>query len=139
MDDYCVLNRNLLHEDDGLLYRMRKVRELGADYWLINEHIPHVFRFTGEELDYLEGGFKERVKVLSDLTLFDDPNYAVDEQGVFHLHASETQKSDVVELEFRIINHSKQKRTYKITPRLPDGAKLLSKVSSITLREGQKE
>jgi len=135
MDDYCVLNRNLLHEDDGLLYCMRKVRELGADYWLINEHIPHVFRFTGEELDYLEGGFKERVKVLSDLTPFDDPNYAVDEQwAFFYPYASEIQKSDVVELEFRIINHSKQKRTYKITPRLPDGAKLLSKLPSITLK-----
>ncbi len=115
IDDYCLMNRNLMREDTGYLYCFKKVRELPKGTWLVNQHIPHLFRFSDAEMDYLEGRYRERMKILGELVAWDDVNYGIDEQWAwFYPYGSEAKAGDSVELEVRFWNHSKKERTFEV-------------------------
>lgn len=119
IDDYCVLNRNLVHDDDGYVYCLQQLREMSKPYWLVNEHIPYVFSFSEKELDYLQSRYQKRVDILRELFPWDDPNYGVDEQwAVFYPYGVTSKPSDVVDLEVRLTNHSPKARTFSVTPRV---------------------
>jgi len=134
LDDYCVLNRNLVHEDSGYLLCLKKLRDVKEDFWLVNEHIRYVFSFTDEEMDYLEKRYRRRIGILKELFPWDDPNYGIDEQwAVFNPCGVTLQKNDRVELSVQILNHSPVKRTFEITPTAHDGLKVLDCEKSITL------
>ena len=127
MDDYCVLNRNLMHKDDGFLYCFEQIRALGENYWLINEHIPHVFRFSEKELETLESQFLKRIDTVRSLTVWDDPNYAVDEQwAVLYPYGLQVKPRGTHEFNVVITNHSSKRRDYDVQIRLPEGAELIS-------------
>jgi glyoxylase-like metal-dependent hydrolase (beta-lactamase superfamily II) len=137
MDDYCVLNRNLMHENDGYLMCLDRVRKLGNEYWLINEHIPHIFRFTESELDYLETQFRKRIKTVSGLIPWDDPNYGVDEQwAMIYPYGSTSKKGEIREFEIVLTNHSSRKRRYDVKLRIPEGAKIVSLETSTVIAGG---
>ncbi len=134
IDDYCVLNRNLLHEDSGYLKCLKKVRAEGPDIWLINEHINHVFAFSNDELDYLESQYRARIKILRELFPWDDPNYGIDEQwAVFYPYGVNLARGATAEIELRITNHSPIEREFLITPHSHQGLKLLDRELSIKL------
>jgi len=138
IDDYCVLNRNLVHEDDGYLLCLQKLREVKEDFWLVNEHIRYVFSFSKEEVDYLEKRYRQRVEILRELFPWDDPNYGIDEQwAVFNPYGVTLQKNAKVELSVQIINHSPVKRTFEIAPKPHDGLELLDYEKAITLAPRQ--
>lgn len=133
-DDYCVLNRNLLHEDSGYLLCLNKLREIEEDFWLVNEHIPYVFSFSRREMDYLENRYRERIKIQRELYPWDDPNYGIDEQwAVFYPHGVTVAPGKSAKLEVRITNHSPVKRTFVIRPRTHGGLKLGESQVNITL------
>jgi glyoxylase-like metal-dependent hydrolase (beta-lactamase superfamily II) len=138
MDDYCLLNRNLLHDDTGYPFCLKKIRELGSDYWLINEHIPYVFRFSEKELDYLETNLQKRKEILDELLPWDDINYGIDEQwATFYPRGVAAKVGKPIELQVRIQNHSPIARTFKVTPRKSHGVDILSKPAEITLQPRQ--
>ena len=138
IDDYCVLNRNLVHEDTGYLLCLKKLRAVDEPFWLVNEHIPYVFSFSGKELDYLEGRYRERIALLKDLFPWDDPNYGIDEQwAVFYPYGVETRAAQPIELEVRITNHSPIRRTFEVAPHAQSGLTLLEHEKSITLQPRQ--
>lgn len=135
MDDYCLLNRNLLHKDTGYRKCLKMIRDLGPNYWLINEHIPHVFRFSPQEMDYLETRYAKRISDISKVVPWDNPDYAVDEQwAVCYPYGSEVKPSTTFEIQVRLTNHSDKDRTYKITPRNLKGLKLSDSPREITLK-----
>lgn len=138
MDDYCVLNRNLLGEDQGFLKCLKQVQETeGA--WLINEHIRHIFRFNTKEMEYLFARYRERIELQGELFVGDSPNYGVDEQwAFFYPYASRVKPGEETKLKFRIWNHSPKKRTYSIRPQSHNGAKPLSRGNRITLEPNQR-
>ncbi|MCH2131909.1 MAG: MBL fold metallo-hydrolase [Pirellulaceae bacterium] len=119
-DDYCVLNRNLLHDDEGYLLCLQKIRDAG-DCWLINEHIRHVFQFNTEELDYLTKRYRERRTLIRETVAWDDANYAVDEQWAVLYPRSETISStEGKRIELRLTNHSAKARNYLVRFNLPE-------------------
>ena len=134
IDDYCLLNRNLVHPDTGYPRCFKIIRELPKNTWLINEHVPHVFRFSDKELTYLETRYAARTKILRELFPWDDPNYGIDERwATFYPYGNILKPSETREIEVRISNHSPIRRTFKITPRDHRGAKVLSEPQSTTL------
>ena len=134
IDDYCLLNRNLVHPDSGYPRCFKILREMKEDYWLINEHVPFVFKFSDSELTYLEQRYAERTAILRELFPWDDPNYGIDERwATFYPYGSEAKLGKEHEVEVRVSNHSPVKRTFKITPRGWNGLKVLSKPQSLTL------
>ena len=122
LDDYCVQNRNLVHDDSGYLYCLNKLREIKEPFWLVNEHIKHVFAFSSDELDYLEKQYRARIDILRKLFPFDDPNYGIDEQwAVMYPRGKTVPALETFLLEVRIANHSPASRTFKIKVHLPKG------------------
>jgi glyoxylase-like metal-dependent hydrolase (beta-lactamase superfamily II) len=122
IDDYCVLNRNLAHKDQGYQFCLERVAKLGQNHWLINEHIPHVFRFSPKEMDYLQTNYKKRIEMLRELCPWDDPNYAIDEHwAVFYPYGQKAKPGQTVEVEVRVTNHSPQARAFQVTPHAGTG------------------
>lgn len=140
LDDYCTLNRNLLREDNGYLYCFRKLRELKGDVWLMNEHVNFIFKYTPAQLDYLESRYRERIRMLSELFPWDDPNYGVDEQWAwFYPYGQETDRGKTLSCEFQIWNHSARERTYSIQCNLPKGMIQLDYALNVTVAAGARK
>jgi glyoxylase-like metal-dependent hydrolase (beta-lactamase superfamily II) len=138
IDDYCVLNRNLLHDDEGYLRCLSTLRAQATDFWLVNEHIQYVFSFDKSEMSYLESRYRERIRAIAELVPFDDPNYAVDEQwAVFYPYTTNLAAEAVGEVELRITNHSNRERTYRVTPRAEGGAQVSERPTSIRVAAGE--
>lgn len=138
IDDYCVLNRNLAHKDGGFRLCFQKLRQIDEPFWLVNEHIPYVFAFSDEEMDYLEQRYAERIDILRELFPWDAPNYGIDEQwAVFYPYGAQTKTGEILELEVRITNHSTKRREFSIKPRLPEGMELVSCQASTVLDDGE--
>lgn len=138
IDDYCLLNRNLVHKDGGFRLCFQKLRQVGEPFWLVNEHIPYVFEFSDAELDYLERRYDQRTEILKELFPWDAPNYGIDEQwAVFYPYGAKTTSGQPLELDVRITNHSPVRRSFHIAPQLPEGIKLIKCKSEITLEPGE--
>lgn len=135
IDDYCVLNRNLLHEDTGYHLCLKKLRDLEEDYWIVNEHIPHVFRFSDEEMDYLERRYRKRTEILRELAPWDDPNYMVDEQwSVFYPYGSTLEPGSRQTVSLRLTNHSPVNRTFKVALRGSHGMVVEPQKATLSLK-----
>ncbi|MCP5541175.1 MAG: MBL fold metallo-hydrolase [Akkermansiaceae bacterium] len=118
LDDYCLMNQNLMREDDGYLRCLRIVRkELPPNTWLVNQHIPHLFRFNERELDYLEDRYRQRIEMIADFVPWDDPNFAVDEQWAWLFpYGQEAKPGQSIELSLELANHSTSERAFEIVP-----------------------
>jgi glyoxylase-like metal-dependent hydrolase (beta-lactamase superfamily II) len=137
-DDYCLLNRNLVREDSGYLLCLKKLRQIDQPFWLVNEHIRHVFSFSETELDYLEDRYRKRIEILRELSPWDDPNYLIDEQwAVCYPRRLGVRTGDAVTVEVRLTNHSPVERTFTVKPRVPSNVKLLAPPASVTIPAGQ--
>ncbi len=113
IDDYCLMNRNLMGEDTGYLYCLDKVRQLPKNTWLVNQHIPHLFRFSDSELNYLETRYRERRRLLAQLLPWDHVDYGVDEQWAwFYPYGVEAKTGETIELTLKLRNHSPHERTF---------------------------
>ncbi len=62
IDDYCLMNRNLMREDSGYLRCFDIVASLPDGTWLVNQHIPHRFRFNEKETVFLLGRYRDGLK-----------------------------------------------------------------------------
>lgn len=135
IDDYCVQNRNLVHEDSGYLLCFEKLRRLKEPYWLINEHIPHVFRFSDEELTHLETRYRERIDLMRELFPWDDPNYGVDEQwAVFYPYGQTVAASqETASVSLRLSNHSPVAREFQLVFRGTEGLSVKPAQEKITV------
>ncbi|MEO1973829.1 MAG: hypothetical protein ABGX07_19860, partial [Pirellulaceae bacterium] len=137
IDDYCLLNRNLVSENSGYLLCLKKLRDIKEPFWIVNEHIQHVFAFTVKEMDYIERRYRERIAILEELFPWDDPNYGIDEQwAVCYPRTVSIADGETTTIEVRLLNHSPITRTFRVKPRLPNGARLTSSVEPVTLKSG---
>ncbi len=138
IDDYCVLNRNLVHREGGFRLCFQKLRQIDEPFWLVNEHIPYVFEFSAEEMDYMERRYDQRIEILQELFPWDAPNYGIDEQwAVFYPYGAKTKSGESLELEVRITNHSPVQREFFVEPKLPPGFTLIERDAEITLAPGK--
>lgn len=138
IDDYCVLNRNLVREDSGYLLCLKKLRAIKEPFWLVNEHINYVFAFSPTEMDYIEERYRQRIEILKELFPWDDPNYGIDEQwSVFYPRTLRVRRGQAVTLEVRVTNYSPQARQFAIRPRLPEGLQLVVPPQDVELAAGE--
>jgi len=122
IDDYCLMNRNLMREDSGFFLCFKKVRELPEGSWMVNQHIPHLFRFSPERMNLLEKRYRERRDMIADLTPWDDPNFAIDERWAsFYPYGQQLKAGAPGKVELRLWNHSQREREFRIGLNLPEG------------------
>ncbi|MCL5744420.1 MAG: hypothetical protein M1541_10925 [Acidobacteria bacterium] len=122
IDDYCLLNRNFVEPEKGLVYCLQKLKSMKPDYLLVNEHVPPAFRFSPEQLDRMTGNLANRRELLRALFPWDDPNFGVDEQWArFYPYGAEAAAGHAFEWEAVILNHSPARQEFRITPHVPAG------------------
>ncbi len=122
IDDYCLLNRNLMHEGDGYLYCLDVLETLPADCLLVNEHVGPAFRFDALQLAHMRNVLTQRKKLLTDLFPWDEANYGIDERWArIYPYGQTARPGQTVGVEVRILNHSDGARAYTVTPHVPQG------------------
>ena len=125
IDDYCLLNRNLMHEGDGYLHCLDVLETLPADCLLVNEHVGPTFRFDKPELALMRNVLTQRKKLLMDLFPWDEANYGIDERWArIYPYGQTVRPSHTVSVEVRILNHSDRAHEYTVTPHVPDGFRI---------------
>ncbi len=134
MDDYCLMNRNLMREDTGYELCFKKIGELPEGSWLVNQHIPHLFKFSTAERAILQATYSERAQLINEMTPWDDVNYAIDEEWAwFYPYGQEAKSGDTVEVTLRVWNHSEKVRTFKVKLHEVEGLKVSESEKAVTL------
>ncbi len=127
IDDYCLLNRNLLHEGMGYFACLNLVKRTAPNAMLINQHVGPAFRFSGPQIDRMLDVLRDRVKLLGDLVPWDDPNFGIDEGWArFYPYGCMTRPGQAITLSLRIFNHSPAEQVFTVKPHLPPGWTLRS-------------
>lgn len=127
IDDYCLLNRNLIGENEGYLYCLRYLRRLGPGVFLTNQHVEPMWTYTSSQIDRMEESLRKRAVILREMFPWDSANYGVDEQWArFYPYGVEADAGTKADLQVRITNHSKVRREFTVTPRVPAGWKAAS-------------
>jgi len=65
IDDYCLLNRNLLHEQMGYFYCLNLLRKIPPGTLLINQHVVEPFSFSNRQIDLMTATLTKRHSLLN--------------------------------------------------------------------------
>ena len=134
IDDYCLLNRNLLHESMGYFYCLNLLRKIPSGTLLINQHVVQPFRFNTEQLDHMTATLIKRKALLAELLPWDEPNYGIDERWVrFSPYGSKTKSGRNVKISLKTFNHSDASRTYTFAINLPAEFDAVHKNTSVII------
>ena len=134
IDDYCLLNRNLLHESMGYFYCLSLLRKVPTGTQLINQHVVEPFSFNTRQLDHMKATLTKRKELLAELLPWDEPNYGIDERWIrFSPYGSKARPGRNVQVSLKTFNHSNASRTYTFALNLPAGFEAESKTASVTI------
>jgi glyoxylase-like metal-dependent hydrolase (beta-lactamase superfamily II) len=135
IDDYCLLNRNLLHPETGYFCCLDILKKLPDTVLLANQHVEPLFAFSRQQLDYMANSLLERNTILKDLFPWDDINYGVDEQWVkVYPYGQKASPGETVECTVKIFNHSKVQKTCIIEPCTIKGFTLVPDIASLVIQ-----
>jgi len=135
IDDYCLLNRNLLHPGMGYFYCLDILKKLPANVLLANQHVAPLFAFSRQQLDEMTNLLLERNDILKDLFPWDDVNYGVDEQWIkVYPYGQKARPGQTVEYAVKIFNHSNVSKTFILEPNLPQGFSVEPNIASIVVK-----
>lgn len=138
LDDYCMLNRHLLHPNLGHFRCLDKIRSIEGDYWLVNQHIDEVFRYDDEQLATMKSVLMAKKLVIAELVPWKDPNFGIDEQWIrFYPYGLEARPGEGFDLYAVIFNHSPEAETFRVEPNLPDGWDSLPKYAEVHVEARQ--
>ncbi len=123
LDDYCLQNRNLLHDRTGPLYCLALLKDrIPPQTLLINQHVAEPFRFTRAQLDRMCRTLGERRELLRELFPWDEPNYGIDEQWArIYPYGQEALPGRSVVLTVKLVNHSGRANTFTVALNAPPG------------------
>ncbi len=122
IDDYCLLNRNLLHEGMGYFYCLDILKKLPEHVLLCNQHVGPLFAFSRQQLDFMTNALVERKAVLKSLLPWDDINYGMDEQWArLYPYCQKAGPGQTVDLTIKIFNHSEVSCAFSVKFNVPPG------------------
>jgi hypothetical protein len=125
IDDYCLQNRNFLHEGQGFFRCLDQLEKLPAGCLLLNQHVDPAFRFSRAQISLMRETLQKRIPLLQDLLPFDDPNYGLDEGwAALHPYWPTVRAGDSASLKLRIRNHSPRAQEFRPRLRMAEGLKV---------------
>jgi len=134
IDDYCLLNRNLLHESTGYFYCLSLLRKIPAGTLLINQHVVEPFSYSNQQIDLMAATLTKRKELLAELLPWDEPNYGIDERWIrFSPYGSKTRPGRNVKVSLKTFNHSDASRTFTFSLNLPAGFETEQNTASVTI------
>ena len=140
LDDYCLLNRHLLHPWLGHFRCLDKIAEMEGDYWLVNQHIEEVFRYDQQQLATMREVLEEKKRVIAELVPWEDPNFGIDEQWVrFYPYGQNVVAGREFDLYGVVLNHLPEAETFRIQPQLPNGWRCVPAFAEVHVGPRQEE
>lgn len=138
MDDYCLLNRNLLHKGAGYFYCLDLLMKMPQDYLLVNQHVVETFRFDKPQLEHMTDVLAKRTELLTDLFPWDEPNYGIDERWArIHPYGQKIEAGQELEITVKILNHSSSSQIFTVKPNIPDGFGIEPEIASRNIEPGK--
>ena len=117
IDDYCLLNRNLLHPGTGYFYCIDMLKNLKANVLLSNQHVEPLFSFTADQLNHMADILLERTQILKKLLPFDDVSFGIDEQWArIYPYGQKASPGESIDFTVKIFNHSGVAKTFTLQP-----------------------
>jgi glyoxylase-like metal-dependent hydrolase (beta-lactamase superfamily II) len=105
-DDYCLWNRNILKPGRGYFFCLDFLRTLPEGTMIVNQHIVPAFRYTPEQIDFMEANLQERIEVMSELFPWEDANFGIDSRWArFTPYGLNASSGETIDLELFIWNH----------------------------------
>jgi glyoxylase-like metal-dependent hydrolase (beta-lactamase superfamily II) len=134
IDDYCLLNRNLLHEHTGYLYCLNMLKKIPPGTLLINQHVVEPFSFSDKQVDYMITTLTERKALLAELFPWDEPNYGIDERWIrFYPYGQKAGPGQSVQVSIIAFNHSNTSHIFRTSLNLPAGFEAKRRTASVTI------
>ncbi len=121
LDDYTAGNRNFLGAGLGYRRCLDLIRQYQPDL-ILNQHQQQAFRFTDEQLDYMEKMLIERETLLRELLPWENPNFGTD-AGWLRAYPYEVEAASggACPLEVRATNHGSKSAGLHVQAVLPPG------------------
>ncbi|MHC4534857.1 MAG: MBL fold metallo-hydrolase [Planctomycetota bacterium] len=139
IDDYCLLNRNLLHEQMGYFYCLNLLRKIPPRTLLINQHVVEPFSFSNRQIDHMITTLTKRKNILTELFPWDEPNYGIDERWIrFYPYGQKAKAGQTIQMSLKVFNHSNASCMFTVSLNLPTGFDAKSTNASVTI-PSQKE
>ncbi len=124
LDDYCLWNRNTLAPGAGYYDCLAQLRKLPDNQLLVNQHVQPAFRFSRDQLDFMEQSLHRRVSAMKALFPWPDINFGLDEQWVrLAPYALTATPGKPFQMDAVIVNHLPSAQDYLVRPVLPAGWK----------------
>jgi len=134
IDDYCLLNRNILHESMGYFYCLNLLRKIPPETLLINQHVVEPFSFSSRQLDNMTATLTKRKALLAELFPWDEPNYGIDERWIrFSPYGRKARPGQTVQISLKAFNHSNAPRMFTVALNLPPGFDTIPTTASVTV------
>jgi hypothetical protein len=134
MDDYCLLNRNLIHDGRGYLYCLDLLRKIPGECLLNNQHVLEPFRFSSEQIDHMEDVYRKRKQLLAGLFPWDEPNYGIDERWArFFPYGQTVRAGKSADSAIVIFNHSSKPHRYKVRLHTPKSIRVEPEELALTV------
>jgi glyoxylase-like metal-dependent hydrolase (beta-lactamase superfamily II) len=134
IDDYCLLNRNLLHHGTGYFYCLDMLKRLPDRVLLANQHVEPLFAFSREQLEHMTDLLYERTQILKELLPFDDINFGIDEQWArIYPYGQKVSPGGSLDYSVKIFNHSDVAKTFTLEPEKTAGFNVDPKRTSILI------
>ncbi len=131
VDDYCLLNRNFLAPNQGLLYCLNILEEF-PETMLINQHVNPLFRFSKSQLTELKLHLNARIPILESLSPDGNANNLIDEQWCrLSPYVQPAKASQRLEIEAVIRNHNATPKSFTLQLHPPPTWKVPRAVSII--------
>lgn len=125
IDDYCLQNRNSLHEGQGFFRCLDQLQKLPHGCLILNQHVEPAFRFSSAQLSRMRETLRQRIPLLTEMLPFDDPNFGLDESwSAFHPYWITKRVGETAQIALRITNHSPRPRIFRAAVRLPNGFRM---------------
>ena len=134
IDDYCLLNRNLLHEQMGYFYCLNLLRKIPPGTLIINQHVVEPFSFSDKQIDLMTATLTKRKELLAELFPWDEPNYGIDERWIrFSPYGLKAKSGQTIQISLKAFNHSNASRIFTVSLNLPAGFDAKPSTASITI------
>jgi glyoxylase-like metal-dependent hydrolase (beta-lactamase superfamily II) len=139
IDDYCLQNRNLLHDGTGFSYCLDLVSSrIPQETLLINEHVVEPFRFDADQVRHMEKVLARRKESLRELFPWEGPDFGIDEQWArIYPYGQEVQPEHWAELAVELLNHSNAPTTFRVTLNAPAGFEIDPSRASVAAGPGR--
>lgn len=122
IDDYCLQNRNFLHEGMGYFYCLDMLKEMPEDCLLVSQHVVEPFSFDKAQIEHMAGVLAKRKEILTDLFPWSDANYGIDERWArIYPYCRQANPGQTVEITVKILNHTSAPEVFTVIPNVPEG------------------